>query len=485
MSSNDDKRIAYLLVTLLHKSASVLVLTSIALVLAASAFSQQRTATPGASVKKPNVIFILADDWGWGDLGVYGHEQLRTPNLDGLAGQGTLFTQFYVAGSVCSPSRAAFMTGHYPARHRIHGHIAEPAENARRGMPNFLDPTIPTVTKLLKDAGYTTGHFGKWHLGSGPGAQLPNVYGIDDYVTLNGNDKRGAAALGGAPNRPRSSELIINETIRFVEANRDKPFFVNTWLFDTHAVLAPTEEQMKAYPNMKGALRIYYSAATNADHHIGRLLKRLDELGLSENTIVIFSSDNGPEDIHISNASHSGVGSAGPFRGRKRSLYEGGVRVPFIVRWPGRVPTGRVDNRTVFGGVDFLPTICSLAGAKLPGNLALDGEDLSAALLGKSVERTKPLFWEWRFKIFGHTSNKSPMLAMRDGRWKLLMNPDRSRVELYDMTREQTEMNNMASQHDEVVAKMSKRVLQWQQTLPPGPVEKDAGSDAYRFPGAK
>ena len=225
--------------------------------------------------------------------------------------------------------------------------------------------------------------------------------------------------------------------------------------------------------------------ATDADHHIGRLLKRLDELGLAENTIVIFSSDNGPEDVHVSNASNGGVGSPGPFRGRKRSLYDGGVRTPFIVRWTGNTPAGRVADSTVIGGVDFLPPICALAKVKLPGGLTLDGEDLSASFRGKSVARTKPLFWEWRFRIFGHTSNKSPQLAMRDAKWKLLMNPDRSRIELYDMTRDRNEMNNSASQHADVVARMSQQLLRWHQALPPGPVEKSAGSDAYRFPAAK
>jgi N-acetylgalactosamine-6-sulfatase len=436
---------------------------------------------PQASPRKPNVLFILADDWGWGDLGCYGHERLRTPNLDRLAKQGIQFTQFYVANPVCSPSRAAFLTGHFPARHAIHGHLATPEQNAARGMPNSLDPKVTTLAKLLKGAGYVTGHFGKWHLSSGPQAFHPSEYGFDVVRAAVGGS---AAWVWHDPerNRAQSTEMIVDETIKFIETHRDKPFYAQAWILDTHARLQPTEEQMKAYPNLIGATRIYYSAATDADKHIGRLLRKLDELGLTENTIVIFSSDNGPEEILIGNASEHGVGSPGPFRGRKRSLYEGGVRTPFIVRYPARTPAGKVDSTTVIGAVDFLPTICSLAGVKLPDHLDLDGEDMSDALLGKPKERTKPLFWEWRFRIFGHVINRSPMLAIREGRWKLLMNPDRSRVELYDIPNDLSELNNLADKHSDVVKRLSEKLLKWQATLPKGPVEKEAGQNTYPMP---
>jgi len=321
---------------------------------AAAAFPQQRPS---------NVVFILADDLGWGDLGCYGHPHIRTPNLDRLAGQGAQFTQFYVNGSVCSPTRSAFMTGHFPARHRVHGHFAEHKLNEARSMPDWLDPSVVTLPKLLKDAGYATAHFGKWHLGSGPGAPEPHAYGFDDYRTVNANgpgwDQRDRFF------RARSTELIVDETIRFVEQNRSRPFYVNVWSLLPHATLDPTEEQLKLYERYapagqvphKGATQIFYASVTALDSAVGRLLKRLEELGLTQNTLVLFSSDNGPEDMEIRNASHSGAGSAGPFRGRKRSLYEGGVRVPLLARWPGRIQTGRVDDTSVWTGVDFLPTI--------------------------------------------------------------------------------------------------------------------------------
>lgn len=443
-------------------------------------------------MSRPNIVFVFADDWGWGDLSCYGHPHARTPNLDRLAAQGTLFSQFYVCSGVCSPSRAAVMTGRFPAHWGIHGHFAQNEQNAARGMPNFLDPDAVAVTGLLQQSGYGVGHFGKWHLGSGAGAPAPYDYGIDESKINVGNGPLlNFTDLQTGEGRSRSTEVIIDETIGFIERNKDEPFFVQAWLNDTHAILDPTEEQMEPYKQFtangledkhKGALRIYYSVVTNADRHIGRLMDKLDELNLSDNTIVIFSADNGPEDIHIRNATHSGVGSSGPFRGRKRSLYEGGVRTPFIIRWPNGVSAGRIDNDTPLCAVDLLPTFCNLAGIDIDG-LVLDGEDMTDALRGRSGIRKKPLMWEWRFNIAGHCLHKSPMLSIREGDWKLLLNPDRSRVELFNIPRDPMELNNRAEYMPERVAQMSDRVLAWQDTLPEGPIDANAGSNAYPWPG--
>ncbi|MCR4415662.1 MAG: sulfatase-like hydrolase/transferase, partial [Thermoguttaceae bacterium] len=209
----------------------------------------------------------------------------------------------------------------------------------------------------------------------------------------------------------------------------------------------------------------------------------LDDLGLAERTLVIFTSDNGPEDIHITNAGHSGVGSAGPFRGRKRSLYEGGVRVPFLVRWPGHVPAGRIDDASVVAGVDLLPTVCTFAGVAVPSGHALDGEDASDILRGATRPRRTPLMWEWRFRVFGEPFHRSPMLAIREGPWKLLLNPDRTRVELYDIPRDPTQLNNLADRQKEVVDRLAEKVLAWQKTLPVGPIEAAAGKSDYPWPG--
>jgi N-acetylgalactosamine-6-sulfatase len=197
----------------------------------------------------------------------------------------------------------------------------------------------------------------------------------------------------------------------------------------------------------------------------------------------VFSSDNGPEEIFIKNAGHSGVGSPGPFRGRKRSLYEGGIRLPFIARLPGVVPAGQVDDASVLSGADLLPTVCRLAGAELPAGHAGDGEDRSDVLRGRPGPRTKPLCWEWRFAIAGPVLNKSPMLAIRDGRWKLLLNPDRSRVELYDIPADPSELNNVAEGHPDLVDRLAQAALAWQATLPKGPIEPAAGKNNYPWPG--
>ncbi|GMU23568.1 MAG: N-acetylgalactosamine-6-sulfatase [Phycisphaerae bacterium] len=444
----------------------------------------------GTSIRaQPNVIFILADDLGWGDLSCYGHQRLRTPRLDGLASEGTLFTQFYVNASVCSPSRCAFMTGQYPAHHRIHGHYATHEQNAQRDMSNWLDPKVPNVAALLKSAGYATAHFGKWHLGSGEGAPEPTEYGFDAARTM--VSPTPGWTEPAATFWAKSTGLFVDEALEFIKAHKEQRFFVNIWTLVPHAPLNPTQEQMKPFLRFswgrgieqKSAETIYYASVADLDAQVGRLLDELEKLGLADNTLVIFSSDNGPEDIHITNAGHSGVGSAGPFRGRKRSLYEGGIRVPFIVRWPKHVLAGRIEDSSVVAGVDLLPTLCGLIGVTIPPSHALDGEDVRDVLLGASRPRKNPLMWEWRFNIFGEPFHRSPLLAIREGDWKLLMNPDRSRVELYDIPRDPAQLNNVAEEHRNVTDQLAGKVLAWQKTLPKGRIDATAGKADYPWPG--
>lgn len=455
---------------------------------AAAAFAASAIPSRTQANRPPNILFILADDMGWGDLSCYGNQRLTTPNFDALARSGTLFTQFYVNGSVCSPSRTAFTTGQFPGRHRVHGHFATPELNERRGMPNFLDPKVPTLPSLLKQAGYATAHFGKWHLGSGPGAPMPDAYGIDHHRSVTSNETQWVEMAKGF--RAKSSEWIVDGALEFIKANRERPFYANLWTLLPHAPLDPTAEQLEPARKFappadiphKGASQIYYASMLDLDRQIGRLMKKLEELGVAENTIVLFSSDNGPEDIHIANASHSAVGSPGPFRGRKRSLYEGGVRVPFLARWPGRIRANRVDSQSVVSAVDFLPTFAKLAGQAHPNSASLDGEDMSDALLGKSKQRTKPLMWQWRFQVTGYSVNRSPILAIREGEWKLLANPDRTRVELYDIPKDPGEMTNLADRNSDVVRRLFDRAIAWQKTLPPGPFDAAAGKNDYPWP---
>jgi N-acetylgalactosamine-6-sulfatase len=445
--------------------------------------------------QKPNIIFILADDMGWGDPDCYGHEHIKTPNLDMLAKQGSLFTQFYVNAACCSPSRTAFLTGSFPAKYGVNSGISNTEKvNKHYGTVNFLDPQVPTVTKLMKKADYVTGHFGKWHLGFKP-LDRPDItppelseYGIDEHRIFNGYGKQ----FKQKNFHVNSSEYIIDESINFIEKNKNKSFYLNVWLREPHAMLDPTEKQMEYYKHLgptgnlaqkyKGAMQIYYATITNLDFHIGRLLKKLDDLGLSNDTIIVFSSDNGPEDIHIPTASYSAAGSAGPFRGRKGSFYEGGIRMPFIVRWPGKIPAGKVNDETVISGVDLLPTLCDFAGVELPANFELDGENMSNAVLGKSQKRTKALMWACHYPRGRSFINRSPMLAVREGKWKFHMNPDQTRVELYDVLADPTEVDNLADQNPNIVKKLSEALLEWQKTVTKGNFIAGAGSNEYPWP---
>jgi arylsulfatase A-like enzyme len=447
---------------------------------------------PGAA-RPPNIVFILTDDLGWGDPAIQGHPYMQTPCMDALARQGTLFRQFYVASPICSCSRVAFMTGHYPSRHHFTAQLDDHKANAARGMPDWLDTNVITITALLKKAGYATAHFGKWHIGGGPGsapgAPTPADYGIDVSKT---DVSAGPHLKPPKPDRyfrAHSTEYMDVEAIRFMKANRDRPFYINFWTLLPHAVLDPTPDQLKVYedlnpdpenpafkgpfrsylkhaPNLKSQMQVYCASVTGLDAGIGLLLKAIDDLGLASNTIVVFSSDNGPEDYHFSKATNAGVGSPGPFNGRKRSLYEGGIRTPLVVRWPGHVPPGRIDTDSVISAVDYLPTICRLAGVALPPDLSPDGEDVSEILMGASRPRTKPLYFQWLWNVLGNQTYLAPELAVRDGQWKLFMYPDRTEAELYDMSSDSTETVNIAANHPEVVSRLSDELSQWESTLP-------------------
>ncbi len=452
--------------------------------------------------RRTNFIFFFTDDQGWQDLGCYGHPYLKTPNLDRLAKDGTRFEQFYSCASVCSPSRTAFMTGHYPARHHIHRHLSNHGHNKANRMPDWLDPKAETVTRILQRAGYRTGHFGKWHLGHVNGAPEPGSYGIDEYRTLAGTgpgwDRNGKptdrdlahASYSRCSDKDyfwtHSTDLIVDQAIAFLERNNGQPFYLNLWTLLPHAPNWPTAEQLAEYGDLKAdpqdfaswmrqyakqaknlekQMKTYCAVMGNIDAALGRLLSKLDELNLTNNTLVFFTSDNGPEDYHIGNVRHSGMGSTGRFRGRKRSLYEGGIRMPCIARWPGTVPEGRLDRTSVMGAVDWLPTVCSIAGVPVP-DIKPDGEDISDILRGGTRPRRRPLFWEWRAGVAGNQAYKPPGLAIRDGEWKLFAEPNGSRKELYNIPKDPEERDNVAERYPDVVARLLPRLLEWKKTLP-------------------
>lgn len=442
-----------------------------------------------AAERKPNVIFILTDDQGWSDAHFAGHPYVKTPNLDKFASQGTWFRQFYVAATVCSPSRAAFMTSHYPARHLVHGHFATHEQNAARSMPNWLDPKVPTLASLLKGAGYATAHFGKWHLGSGNGAPTPTAYGFDVAKSVNGNGDQLGDEGKDAYFRAKSTRLMVDETIAFIKANKDRPFYANVWTLLPHAKLNPTPEQLKVYESLapkaddpafgpwmqkylakakdlKSQMQVYCASLTDLDTQMGRLFTALDELKLADDTIIFYSSDNGAEDYRIGNAANGGVGNIGPLRARKRSMYEGGIRTFGLLRWPGHVAAGRRDETTVIGGVDFLPTVCKLAGVALPQDLKPDGEDVSDIWLGKSRARTKPLHWEWLFGVQG-ADYTPPTLTVRDGDWKLFVNHNGTGAQLFNIPKDIGEEHDVAAANPEIVKSLTTKAIAWAKSLPP------------------
>lgn len=448
------------------------------------------------ATEKPNVIFILADDLGWGDLGAYGNPYVKTPNLDRLAARGVSFRQFYVSSPVCSPSRATFLTGRFPAELSLHGHISGNAEsNRQRGIPDWMDADQETVADLLRQTGYTTAHIGKWHLGPIRGKLTETAPAIADYgydftrtrYDYGKNEFPGSQDLAYDPYfRAATSGLFVDSALDFIRANRDRPFYVDLWTLIPHAPLNPTPDEIAVYaetpidleqfspamrryaeaaPDANSQLPIYAAAVTGLDQAIGKLLDELDRLGLSEKTLILFASDNGPEDYHIDNAHNAGMGSPGNFRGRKRSLYEGGIRVPLIVSWPGHVPEGVIDEDSVVASVDFLPTLAALAGTA-PANPDLPGENALPAFTGAGFQRHNDLFWEWRFSVVGDRAYQPPQLAIRDGDWKLLCDPDGSHPELYALNDDPEETRNLAAAHPDVVARLTEKVLAWSKALP-------------------
>ncbi len=441
---------------------------------------------------RPNVVFIYADDWGWGDLGCHGHPDIKTPHLDQLAAEGVDFQQFTVCNPVCSASRTAIVTGHFPARYSVHQHFSSHASNVERGMPDWLDPKAPMLPRLFKGAGYRTAHYGKWHLSGGgiTNAPHPEQYGYDDAAVYVGN---AAHVFDGTPYAEMTQDSSAHDlhaasflsvaatdhTLKFIRDSGDTPFYINLWLHETHHLVSATDEDKKAYPDTAEPQRTYYAAVTRADRQVGRVLDLLEELGKTKDTLVIFSSDNGPEVTHPNPGDkfYYSVGATGGLRGRKRSLYLGGVGTPFIVRWPGAVPAGRVDKTTPISGVDVFPTLLAAADIPLPDAYVPDGENILPLLRGESFTRAKPIFWEWRGN---HTQDANwPVLGMRDQRWGLLIDDLSSeasakgegaqRIELYDLLADRAQKNNLAADQPERVVTMIAKIRKWKATLPVDP----------------
>ncbi len=428
---------------------------------------------------KPNIVFIYADDLGFGDLACHGHPHIKTPNLDRLAREGTDFWSFTVVNPVCSPSRTGIVTGQYPSRWGVHQHFATHEQNVERNMPDWLDPKAPLLPRIMKNAGYKTAHYGKWHLSGGniEDAPLPSEYGYDDAAVWTGPGRhvfdgtsyaamqKGDASAHDATAASWISVAATDHALRFIRETEGDPFYINLWLHETHHLVSATEEDKKPYPNIAEPQRTYYAAVTRADHQVGRILDLLDELKLAENTIVIFSSDNGPENSHTQPGQkfYFSQGDTGGLRGRKRSLLLGGVNVPFLVRWPGVVPAGHVDQTTALAAVDVMPTLLAAARINTPEAGESDGENMLAAFKGEPQHRTKPVFWWWQGK---HSGDDWPAYAMREEEWMLILDETKTRIELHNVLTDRAQAINLADKEPDRVKRMTASIEQWVATLP-------------------
>lgn len=444
---------------------------------------------PSPAAGRPNIIFVFIDDMGYGDLSCTGNQDVETTHIDRLANEGTRFTQFYVNSPICSPSRVACTTGQYPARHLINSYLNSRAKNRARGMVDFLDPKVPAIARSFQEAGYATAHFGKWHMGGGRDvndAPLPQAYGFDeslvsfeglgDRILPPGGLSEASARLGRGKIRRvekhQQTGIYVDRAIDFVSRNKSKSFYLHLWLNDVHDAFKPRADYLKKFERFSDQpeLQRMYAVLKHMDDELGRLFKHIDETGLAENTLFVVTSDNGPTAWpRYRRQGTEPPGSTAGMRGRKWSLYEGGIRMPLIVRWKGKIPAGRVDEKTVVAAVDFFPTFTKLANLKTPP-VAFDGVDMSEAFTGKSRQRNQPLFWEYgRLASYlkpAHPLHRSPNLAMRQGNWKLLINDDGTRPELYDLSRTDREYDNVAGKHPAVTEQLSNKLLAWRKSLP-------------------
>ncbi len=467
--------------------------------------AEPQTASP------PNIIYILADDLGYGEVGVYGQEIIETPNIDALARGGLLFTDHYSGAPVCAPARGVIMTGLHTGHAYIRGNdewrergdvwdFAKMAEDPNLEGQRPLPAGTRTLGRLLQEAGYETGFVGKWGLGAPLTEGIPNEQGFDFFFGYNCQRQahtyypvhlwknREKVALdnelvapntpldeGADPNDPESyaryrlkeytPDLMLEEALQFIERNQDRPFFLDFASPIPHVPLQAPEKWVKHYQEKLGPEEPYtgksyfpnrtphatYAAMVSAlDEHVGQLVAKLDELGLRENTLVIFTSDNGP--TYAGGADSGYFDSARPFSsesGRgKGSVYEGGIRVPMIASWPGHIaPGGRTGHISAFW--DVLPTLCEIGGAPVPDDV--DGVSFAPVLLGRTDEQSPHEFLYWEFPSYGGQQ------AVRLGDWKGIrrnMFEGNMTVELYDLESDIREENDVSGEHPEVIAQI-------------------------------
>ena len=432
-------------------------------------FQTKKRVTPE---NRPNIIIIYTDDMGIGDLSCYNSGWVETPNIDSLAYGGLKFNNYYSASPVCSPSRAALTTGIFPTELGINTYLHSRQGNAKHEQFDYLDPKVPSMARILKKSGYKTGHIGKWHLGGGrdvDDAPQLTAYGFDEYVTTyEGPDPDPLITASDwiwsekdSIKRWERTGYFVDKTLDFLSRSEGSPCFVNLWPDDMHDPWVPSADfygKKKTWVSKKN----FVPVLQEYDRQIGRLVKGLKDLGLFENTLIIFTSDNGAYPTFDQIRTNSQ-------RGAKNSLYEGGVRMPFIIHWPAKIKPGETDNESVICAVDILPSLCALAGAELPYGYKASGEDVSQALLGAGAfNRTKDIMWDFgRNNFFNKPKqphHQSQHLAIRRGQWKLLVNSNGTDIELYNIDQDRNETTNIAKKHGQLASELSEKVINWYRT---------------------
>jgi arylsulfatase A len=424
-----------------------------------------------ATGRKPNIVFILADDLGWAELGCYGNTFNETPNLDKLAKQGMRFTDAYAAAPVCSPYRAALMTGQYPARVGITDYL-------RPNDTNHLSTQYVTIAEVLKNAGYTTGIIGKWHLTgyANHGAEEfpPALHGFDETIV---SENRG---IGGGSyfhpyhfnreiqKRLPGNEYLVDrcnlEAVEFLERHKNEPFFLYLSHYAVHTRLNGKPELVAEFEKKPGAGKGFKAQRNNPhlaaqlksiDEGLGMIAGKLDELGLSSDTILIFTGDNGGEDRVTSNA---------PLRAGKSTLYEGGIRVPLIVRYPNVVPAGTVC-KTPTSNIDFYPTLCQLAGIRPNSKQHIGGVSILPLLKNPNYQLKRQAFY-WHYPLDKpHFLGGRSSGAVRQGDWKLIEYFDTGEKELYNLADDISEKNNLANTNPEKVAELHGLLKAWRKEV--------------------
>jgi arylsulfatase A-like enzyme len=449
-------------------------------------------ALSGSAATQPNILFFLADDLGQRDLGCYGSTFYQTPNLDRLALDGMRFTDAYAACPVCSPTRASLMTGQWPQRTGITDYIGAPnrPEQWKRNTKSLPAPfadrlplDAPTLAKALKAAGYATFFAGKWHLG--PEGFWPENQGFD--INMGGHDRGGPYGgnkyfspygnprLSDGPDGEHLPDRLATETVKFIEANRNQPFFAFLSFYSVHTPLMAREDLRKQYEEKRARLgleekwgreherdvrlvqehAVYAGMVEAMDLAVGKVLNSLAELGLADNTLVIFTSDNGGL-----STSEGWPTSNLPLRAGKGWLYEGGIREPLLVRWPGVVRPRSVADTPV-SSPDFFPTLLAAAGAKPQPGQVLDGASLLPVFKGERLPE-RPLFWH-----YPHYGNQggAPGAAVRRGNWKLVEWQEDGRAELFNLAADIGEQNNLAAEHPVLLSQLREELRAWQEQV--------------------